>query len=161
MKLYINAMAEFQKEIERKLSGLTDQIITHMLYICLAPNSSTVSHWIDEVHAFIPSIEPLKGKNKFPKKKRIYDWTYGKKQDLVQRSGWLCVKIEDALDIENLEKENLEIDLTVYQVMDSLDCMCHDYFTWLASELSTVGAVSRRSVQKKIRELMTAYTKIR
>lgn len=154
MKIYINAMAEFQKEIERKLSGRTDQIITHMLYICLAPDSSTVSHWIDEIHAFIPSIESLKGKNKFPKKKRIYDWTYGKKQDLVQRSGWLGVKIEDALD-----KENLETDLTVYQVMDSLDNMCIAYFSWLSEELSTVGAVSRRSVQKKIRELMTAYVK--
>lgn len=155
MKIYINAMAELQKEIERKLSGKTDQIVTHMLYICLAPNATTVNRWIDEIHAFIPYIDMLKGKNKYPKKDRIYNWTYGKKQDRVIQSGWLRIQIEDALD-----KENLETDLSLYQVRERLDCMCHDYFTWLASELSSDGAVSRRSVQKKIRDLIGRYCSI-
>ena len=154
MKIYINAMAEVQKEVERKLSGRTDKVITHLLYLCLAPNSTTVNHWIDEIYSFIHDIEMLKGKNKYPKKEKIYNWTYGKKQDRVNKTGWLGIQIEDALD-----KENLETYLTVNQVMDMLDVVCDEYFTWLSAELSTIGAVSRRSVQKKVHELLDMHVK--
>lgn len=149
MMIYINAMAEQKKEIERSLSPKTDMIIEHMLYLCLAPNCTTVSHWMDEIYSFISKIDKLKGKNRFPSARMIYEWTYGKKQDLVKDTRWLSVMIEDAKD-----KENIADDFDVQDVMNYLDAMCRFYFQWLSEELASVGAVSRKSVREKLKALM-------
>lgn len=149
MKIYINAMAEQKKEIERSLSPKTDMIIEHMLYLCLAPNCTTVSHWMDEIYSFISKIDKLKGKNRFPSARMIYEWTYGKKQDLVKDTRWLSVMIEDAKD-----KENITDDFDVQDVMNDLDAMCRFYFQWLSEELASVGAVSRKSVHQKLKALI-------
>lgn len=149
MKIYINAMAEQKKEIERSLSPKTDMIIEHMLYLCLAPTCTTVSHWMDEIYSFISKIDKLKGKNRFPSARMIYEWTYGKKQDLVKDTRWLSVMIDDARD-----KENITDDFDVQDVMNDLDTMCMFYFQWLSEELASVGAVSRKSVREKLKALM-------
>lgn len=149
MKIYINAMAEQKKEIERSLSPKTDMIIEHMLYLCLAPNCTTVSHWMDDIYSFISKIDKLKGKNRFPSARMIYEWTYSKKQDLVKDTRWLSVMIEDAKD-----KENITDDFDVQDVMNDLDAMCMFYFQWLSEELASVGAVSRKSVHQKLKALM-------
>ena len=149
MKIYINAMAEQKKEIERSLSPKTDMIIEHMLYLCLAPNCTTVNHWMDEIYSFISKIDKLKGKNRFPSARMIYEWTYGKKQDLVKDTRWLSVMIEDAKD-----KENITDDFDVQDVMNDLDAMCRFYFQWLSEELASVGAVSRKSVHQKLKALI-------
>ena len=148
MKIYINAMAEQKKEIERSLSPKTDMIIEHMLYLCLAPNCTTVNHWMDEIYSFISKIDKLKGKNRFPSARMIYEWTYSKKQDLVKDTRWLSVMIEDAKD-----KENIADDFDVQYVMNDLDAMCMSYFKWLSEELASVGAVSRKSVREKLKAL--------
>lgn len=149
MKIYINAMAEQKKEIERSLSPKTDMIIEYMLYLCLTPNCTTVSHWMDEIYSFISKIDKLKGKNRFPSARMIYEWTYSKKQDLVKDTRWLSAMIEDAKD-----KENITDDFDVQDVMNDLDAMCRFYFQWLSEELASVGAVSRKSVREKLKALM-------
>lgn len=57
MKIYIKGFAEKQNAIETALSNeRTNKLIIHMLCIILAPHSSCVSHWIDEIHGFISNV---------------------------------------------------------------------------------------------------------
>ena len=46
------------------------------------PNHSALNHWKQEIYSFIHNVDKLKGNKRFPTSKQIYDWTYGKKEDV-------------------------------------------------------------------------------
>lgn len=79
MKIYIWGFAEAQKEVERRLSAHTDEIIEHIIKLVLMPDNSARNHWEGEIAGQLKSIDRLKNSKKFPSAKQIYKWTYGKK----------------------------------------------------------------------------------
>lgn len=152
MKIYIRAFAEKQKEIERGLSGKTDAIINHILYLVMEPDSKNRQHWCSEIYEFIPEIDALDDKNKYPSAKQIYAWTYGKKQDgIIGPLSKVQRKIESAID-----KENFHGTYDVADIETKLDTVCVAYFSWLSEELSTYGLVSRPQVRTKLYELIAS-----
>lgn len=78
MKIYIRGFAETQKEVERRLSAHTDEIIEHIIKLVLMPDNSARNHWEGEIAGQLKSIDRLKNSKKFPSAKQIYKWTYGK-----------------------------------------------------------------------------------
>lgn len=150
MKIYIKGFAEKQNAIETALSNeRTNKLIIHMLCIILAPHSSCVSHWIDEIHGFISDVDKLKTTKRYPSSKQIYKWSYGKKQDLVTDENWLIRKIRDVT-----KKEHITTDLTTLEIMGLLDDACIQYFTWLSLELSKYGTVANDDVHAEIQNIL-------
>lgn len=149
MKIYIRGFAELQREVERKLSTHTDEIIEHIIKLILMPKNSARNHWQSEIAGQIRTIDKLKSSKKFPTAKQIYNWTYGKKQDLVTDVGWMGVSIDE---IEYQYKITNE--LSVKKVCDMVDSACFEYFKWLSTELSRVGKVSTPDIYKKLDSLL-------
>ncbi|MCM1232045.1 MAG: hypothetical protein NC489_18140 [Ruminococcus flavefaciens] len=149
MKIYIRGFAEAQKEVERKLSAHTDEIIEHIIKLIVMPDNSARNHWEGEIAGQINRIERLRNSKKFPKAKQIYDWTYGKKQDLVTDRGWMSVAMRDLAD----QYGDLE-EIAVDDLCDVADYVCRQYFSWLADELSTVGRVATRDIYDKLDSLV-------
>lgn len=149
MKIYIRGFAELQREVERKLSAHTDEIIDHLMKCYLMPNHSAINHWKQEIAIQINRIDKLKNGKKFPTAKQIYSWTYGKKQDLVTDIGFLSKLIKGVC-----EEYSVEVMESPYEIMDKFDFICTEYFKWLATELSRVGMVNRSEVYTKLNELL-------
>lgn len=149
MKIYIRGFAEAQKEIERRLSAHTDEIIEHIIKLVLMPDNSARNHWEGEIAGQLKSIDRLKNSKKFPSAKQIYKWTYGKKQDLVVDAKWMGVSIREIEEIYDVY-----IDQSVYDICDTVDEVCTNYFQWISIELSTVGKVSTPTIYRKLDELI-------
>ena len=151
--IWLMEFAENKKEVERQLTSKTDILIEHILYLIMDKNNKAAQHWKTEIYAFISSVKKLSGKNKFPTKSQIYDWTYGKSEDLVNDSAWLFVLVQDVT-----EKENFYSPRDIDDIMKRLDGFCKKYFTWLASNLSSVGRVTQSSVIQELNSLITEYS---
>lgn len=150
MKIYISAFAEKQKEIERMLSDKTEMVITHILYIIMAPQSETVNHWCQEIFSFISKVDLLKGKNRYPSAKNIYSWTYGKKQDTITHDvARVKIKIRNAIS-----KEHFKGEYDANTIADKLDNACEKYFSWLADQLSRYGEVASDDVEEVLKKLV-------
>lgn len=152
MKYYIRSFSFSQSEIARKLSAPMKIIIEHLLYIVLAPESTTVHHWCSEIYGFLNYVGKLDRKNRFPKQRQIYEWTYGKMQDLVTDERFMSVMIKSAV-----RKERFTVDVPINEIITKLDHVCTDYFSWLSQELSTVGIVDSDDVESKIRDMVAKY----
>ena len=150
MRIYISAMAEKQKEIERDLKDKSANIIDRLLYIVLNPTATTVHHWESEICAFISKVPVLKGKGKFPTAKQIYEWTYLKWRDsFVNRPNTMRQMIRAAQ-----EEENIQGDFDPDVIASQLEYICTEYFTWLSQELSTTGRVVPSDVHNEIDDLL-------
>lgn len=149
MKIYIRSFAEVQREIERKLSSHTDEIIEHMIKLIVMPDNSARNHWKGEIAGQLSKIDKLKNGKKFPTARQIYAWTYGKKQDLVTDRGWMQVTIRDIED-----QYDVYVDMTADEFCNIADEICAEYFSWLADELSIVGKVASRDIYNKLDELI-------
>ena len=151
MLLYIREFAEQKKEIERKLSDRTGEVMEHLLYLTLAPNCTTINHWMNEIFAFIHDVDKLRGKNKYPTFKQLYDWTYGKKRDtVVDQYNTMRNRIKNAEAIENLH-----CDYTIEEITEIYDYVCNSYFTWLCQELSNYGVVAINDVKATIKKILS------
>lgn len=149
MKIYIRGFADTRKELERELSFHTEEIIEHIIKLTLMPNNSARNHWQGEIAGQLKSITRLKNSKKFPTAKQIYNWTYGKRQDLVTDRGWMGVAVRD---VENQYKTT--ISKSIDEVCNDVDSVCIDYFKWLSDQLSNVGRVSSDVIYEKLDELL-------
>lgn len=149
MKIYIRGFAELRKEVERKLSEHTDVVIEHLMKCYLMPNHSALIHWKQEIATQINRVDKLKNGKKFPSAKQIYNWTYGKKQDLVTDIRWFSGLVQDVCDEYNLILENDPLDF-----QSEFDKLCQNYFEWLANELSVRGLVPRSEIYTKLDALL-------
>jgi hypothetical protein len=148
MNIDIIGFLEAKKELERNLSAHTDEIIEHLFKLILMPDSRDRNHWQGEIAGQLNKIVRLNNSKKFPKAKQIYQWTYGKKQDLVTDRNWLSGMLED---IEF--KYNIEVCDSIDNLIYSLDDLCVTYFSWLAENLSESGYVSTPKIYRKLDEL--------
>lgn len=149
MKIYIRGFAEIQREIERNLTSHTDEIIEHLLKCYLMPDHSAISHWKREIANQIYKVDKLKNNKKFPTAKQIYNWTYGKKQDLVTDIRWFSGLVKNICD-EYL----IEIDTDPSDFMNEFDNICYEYFTWLAKELSIRGLIPYSEIYQFLNGLL-------
>lgn len=150
MKIYIRSFAFSQSKIAEQLHAPMKKIIEHLLYIVLSPNAPTVHHWCSEIYGFLNYVGKLDRKNKFPKESQIYEWTYGRMQDLVTDEKFMNVMIKSAT-----KKENFSVSITNRDIMAKLDYVCVQYFTWLSKELSTVGIVDSDDVESTILKIVS------
>ena len=149
MVLRLFEFAEQKKEVERELKSKTVKIIEHILYLVLDKNNSAKHHWESEIFSFLHDIDLLKGSNKLPKEKFIYDSTYGKRRDRVTDNNWLSVSIRSACYEENIKNEK-----PLEKVMNEMDYVCSEYFSWISKKLSTIGRVAPDEVFDLINSLL-------
>jgi hypothetical protein len=150
MLRYIYGFADTPKEIERSLMDKAGNIIDHLLYIILAPNTSTVNHWAHEIYAFISRVPKLKGKNKYPSAEQLYAWTYLKWRDSFIDNDTTMLRIIQAAQ----QEENIPGDFDIDIVRNNLDYACTEYFTWLCVELSANGRITPDIAKTEISEII-------
>jgi len=148
MILYIREFAESKKEIERELSAVTTPIIRHLFKLYCLPNHRSRNHWIAEIANFLSSVKRLSGKNKFPNRNQIMDWTYYKWEDLLTDTEFMKREI-DTIEF----KYGVIIDKSIDDVCETFNALCYDYFLWVANELSQYGNIGHGSIYNKLNEL--------
>ena len=149
MKLFVTEFAENKKEIERSLKPLTEKIIEHLFKLYLLPNNESVKHWKKEIYSFIHSIDKLKGSNKRPTSKQIYEWTFGKKADIFDDDYYVEVMV-DTIEYEY----STTIGKNVNSIKNDMYVLCDNYFKWLSNELSVKGLISPQSVYAELDNLL-------
>lgn len=153
MKLLINEFAEDKYVIERELSSHTTPIIEHLAKCLLMPNNNSYNHWKKEIIHQICDINKLKSSKKFPKAKQIYNWTYGKKQDIITDTNAM------KQFFNNLENDyNIIIVKSIDLLCKVLNEMCIGYFTLLADNLSTFGFLDKSKANKFIDDFVKQYS---
>lgn len=93
---YIKLLKEHKYKLEEISMSLKDirdkeiqcyenKMIEHLGKLFFYSNLRTydIAGWKDEIHKFIPNVSLIKGKNKFPTKKQLDDWTINKFSDVL------------------------------------------------------------------------------
>lgn len=134
----ILCMSQNLKDIRRKLDGASLQVASHIIKLCMYPNSTESNHWKQEVWAILFSVPKRSGTNKFPGKQFILDSTLGIWGDTL----------DNIVDAHKGYEENQSAmpDTAIIHVVIL-------YFRWLADELSKNGKVRPQPVYDKLKEL--------
>ena len=138
---YIFGMALPKKEIVARLEEVTRPLAQHLIKTLLWPESEYAAHWRQEIYNFLHNVSKLKGSNKFPSAEFIYRHTIGCNTDLI--SVWYQHIVEDYAASYGEPRCGFD------------ECSVTDYFRWIASELSTMGEVSRSAVYRTLTNLMS------
>ena len=149
MKMYVSAMAESKKEVERSMYFHTKIIVEHIIKAALMPEHSARNHWFQEIATQMKEVDKLKQTKAYPTKDQIYKWTYGKRKDLVTDAGWMSATIKDLQD-----EYGYAPNMSQTETMTYIDKICESYFTWLSSELSQKGKVPNSEIYRKLNSLM-------
>ena len=144
MYIYIRSMSEAQNKIYDRIASRSREINKHIIKLLLFPDCQYVDHWQHEIYAFVNDVPKLKHSNKFPKVKFLKD-CLSVNNDCIDTAIW---QVED--EEFNLMPISIDADILVKAICD--------YQDWLASELSTKGAVAQRQVKAKLNELMCKYS---
>lgn len=147
MRIFVTEFADSKKEMERHLNDVTEPLIDHLFKLYFLPNHESRNHWCSEIYGFLNWIKKLAGKNKWPTKQQILDWTYLKWADTLEEKG----VIDN--EIETLEYKYNVIIKKNNRMYTEFNYLCGKYFDWLATELSSIGRVSFPKVVNKLNEL--------
>lgn len=148
MKIYITAMTESRKEIERSLKGSAEAVVEHIMKLVLMPHHSARNHWKQEIAALLHKVDRLAGSKKYPSAQDIYKWTYGKIRD----------RVTDTIYMEEMlygltTDYNIETDMTPNEFCGLTDSACTQYFKWLSDRLSSIGMIASQRIYDKLDEL--------
>lgn len=146
MRIFVTEFADSKREVEKELKSVTMPIIEHLFKLYVLPNHESRNHWCSEIYGFLNKVKKLAGKNKFPTKRQILDWSYLKWADTLEGS---FVDTE----IETLEYKYNVIIKKNSRMYTEFNYLCDKYFDWLATELSNIGRVSFPKVVNKLNEL--------
>ena len=149
IKLLITEYALKKQEMEWKLHDIVSPIVHRLIKCYLMPISESYNHWKSEIANSLREVKALKGTNKFPTAKQIYDWTYGSYYDSVNNQRWMKAVIQ-----EIQEDYDILIDTPIYDLCLEINALCYNYFTWLSNVLSVNGFTSRKSIFDKIDKLI-------
>jgi len=153
----IRLITEFaleQKEIKRKLIDITPKIIEHISYIVLSPDNMNRNHWTHEIYAFLHSIDFLKNGKKLPKVDFIYSNTFGVREDYIESKAFRDIIIPDLCD-----EENIDVPDNIEDAQSNIRSACSFYFSWLSTQLSENGAVSKASVKDILDKIVESLNK--
>jgi hypothetical protein len=145
IKLYISEYAKAKNTMEQELQAKVDVILEHLIKLILMPDNETYKHWQGEIAGQLHTVHKLKGKNKYPTYKQLYDWTYIYALDEI--TDIMRLKMQ----IKNLEMDyNFNPTMNATQLSNKLNDVCICYFDWLCHELSEKGFVSNTQIYRKL-----------
>jgi hypothetical protein len=149
MKRYIQGMAFSRADVIEKIQHNIEKSIDHFIRLIAFPSSWDVNHWKTEIYGHLHDMYKMGSSKRFPDKKLIYDYTYGKRQDLITDPTYFKKRLKQN---EITEKLKCEIDIT--EAMNEVDRVCTGYYDWLASKLSTTGYVTSDEVYAELNQLL-------
>lgn len=77
IKEVLNEMAFSRDRTEDKVSGVANEINTHICKVLADPNNENVNHWLNEIYGFLLPISTMKLKNNKPiPEKDISKWLF-------------------------------------------------------------------------------------
>lgn len=149
MRFRLVEFAKSRKDILRDLQDKSKEYLNHLILIFLTKKSNDFNHWTHEVRDFYPEISKLKGSNKYPQEKDIYNNIFGNVEDI-----WDNIWITSIEYLDYKEKDYHIKDIIENGSKDMSE-RCHtfikNYTRWLAHELSTKGYVLYKEVEDKIK----------
>lgn len=142
MYIYIRGMSEYQSKIYDKLTDAADKIVEHIVKLALFPNCiEEANHWKREIFSFLWKIDKLKGKNKYPSEKFIYNALSVHTDN-----------IEVYMDVISNDFKEAPSSVSVKSMTDCVDSYMH----WAAHTLSATGRLQSSEIYAKLDELLTA-----
>lgn len=123
----ILGMSEYLKEIRRDLTPRGKQVLRHIIKLVLYPDVQEYEHWKKEIFNFISDVDKVKGKNKWPDAKFIYE-SISTQNDMID----VIIK-----QIKLMESEYTPRDVDDATVLKAVE----SYQNWLAASLSKQGAI--------------------
>lgn len=142
MYRYIVAMSKAQQKIYDEIEHASKQIDKHIIRLLLYPDAQEQNHWMNEIISFLPDVDLLKGKNKWPNKKLILK-ALQTHNDILDTYRWQVQDIEDELDARNVNPSIILNSIEKYQ-------------DWLATELSTRGAISTQDAKSVLKHIVSS-----
>lgn len=139
MKRYIVGMSVNKKDIQRKLFDVSLPLTEHLAKLYLFPTSDNVNHWRGEVYSFLHIVPKLRHNKKFPDARFIFNE--------ISAYADTCDSMMKA--VESMESS----ESVVRSDSKELEEMLTKYFRWIASELSSNGAVTTYAVYSELDQL--------
>lgn len=149
MKIYITSAAKAMRDIESDLVNHVDQIEENFIKLLIAPQATTRNHWQGEIASQIHKIRKSKGAKTFPDASKIFRWLYTDQLVELQDLKYFRNTVLFICDVENFDIPNDLVSLN-----HKLCAVLKDYYTWLASKLSTEGSIPRSEILQKLDELV-------
>jgi hypothetical protein len=152
----LNEMAYPSKQLEDKLMQGENISIEHLLKIYYFRDSKYFNGWASSVyHAMMRTYKDSSNHNKFPNAENIFDWIWGKQEDCfkdVTHPIWL----KAFNDKSDQQYQGLPY---IHAGGDPEGAMkfIHDYYIWLAKELSKSGKVDLPDVKSILQRLLRKY----
>ena len=70
---YIVGMSEAKSKIHDQIASVAYELDRHLLKLILYPGTAHQSHWSKEIAGFLNHVPKMKGSNKYPSSRFIYD----------------------------------------------------------------------------------------
>lgn len=132
--------SKFKRDISAKLESLSKLVTQHIIALYLFPDSPNRNHWMGEVWSFLNDVPLVRGRNKPPRSRFIYENTWG-----IQKR-YLNVHIQKVIDKES---DYTPITCDKKLLSEILD----DYFRWISDKLSEDSYVSKSEVYDTLKDL--------
>ena len=146
-------MAEKISVILQDLRSERKKYIEHMIKIFMWRDTVWFTKWRKEIYGTYRDIQMIKGKNKYPESKDIYDNIFGNIEDTFDgRVKWYVDNLE--YDNEELSHRNVDESVAI-----QLHCFISEYTKFISDQLSTDGIVDRAEASDKMSELLDKYNR--
>lgn len=139
--MYIYCFSRNKSEIEYNLHNKAEGVHEHLLRCFMYPNHESFNHWCNEIYSFISRIQKLKGSNKLPSARWIFNNTCKVVNDRTEQ------KVIHVIEQDYGPQES---NYSAHQIAHMIEL----YFLWLSIQLSTVGVVSKSNVRNVILEIL-------
>ncbi len=148
IRYYLIEMPDSKRDIETDVRQSTGRINEHLLKCLLIQDTThNLNHWSDEVYELLSDVPKMKGNNKLPSEKMLYNCTIGYFGDFLYER--LDGYIEDIS-----EQEHTDIVYSNKQII--YDCIM-SYYKWLIPILSHEGSVKQEEIKSEINKLIQQY----
>lgn len=151
-KFKIEEMADSVQDIKKDIKQSREDLLTHLIcYYVLSDITTNQHHWEKDIYNAFPELSKIKGKNKYPNKRQLWDWGF---ETTIE-------KIEDHLDVwitKTEIKENRKLPKNINY--KNLQEFMKDYIMWLYEELSkpeNEGKIQLDDTRKVLQDLYKQY----
>lgn len=122
---HIYGFGKSRRDILEEIDSSAYQLIEHLVKIILYRDRGNLDHWCKELYGFLPRIDKIKGKNKYPSKDMIINALERDKHTTV------C---------NVLKRVKLDYEYVPYNVsINVIENFINLYFDWISEILSKEG----------------------
>lgn len=139
MKLYIKGMSTNKRRIEDLLFTAGDTLVEHLMKLIQCPNAQARNHWTTEIYACLHDVPKLKGSNKYPSAKLIYNQLSSRNDILDHYSHY----------VKEIESDEYFKDVPPHVCLEYID----QYLLWISDMLSRYGEVSSAQIREKLKDI--------